>query len=137
MASVMASCMCRIRMAAGLGIDSQGVPDHLFPKVTAQIHRRPQIDSPASEQPAELVLDVRQAKETDMCVLLEFNQHVNITGFGKTISENGTEQSEFPDTVALAYPGNLRFRDLHVCDRHASQYGSPVPGARDGMVLVD
>jgi hypothetical protein len=44
--------------------------------MTAQIHGCPQVDFPASKQPAQLILDVRQAKEPDMCIRLELNQHV-------------------------------------------------------------
>src|ERR1017187_6111571 len=86
--------------------------------MTAQIHGCPQVDSPASPQPAQLILDVRQAKEPDMCIRLELNQDVDIAGFGKTIGKNRAEEGELTDTVTLAYLSDLRLRDLDVCDRH-------------------
>jgi len=87
--------------------------------MTAQIHRGPQVDSSATKQSAQLIFDVRQAKEPDMSVRPEFNQDVNIAGFGKTIGKNRAEESQLTDTVKLAYLSDLRLRDLEVRDRHA------------------
>jgi hypothetical protein len=70
--------------------------------MTAQIHGCPQVDSPATPQPAQLILDLRQAKEADMCVGLELNQDIDIAGFGKTIGKNRAEEAELTDTVTLA-----------------------------------
>ena len=53
-----------------------------------------------------------------MRVRLELNQDVNITGIQKTIGENRAEEGKLPDTVTLAYFGDLGLWDLDVCDRH-------------------
>lgn len=61
--------------------------------MTAQIHGCPQVDFPATQQPAQLTLDVRQAKEPDVCVGPKFNQDVDIAGFGKTIGKKRAERA--------------------------------------------
>jgi len=68
--------------------------DDLFPEVVIQIHGCSQVDSPATQQSAELALDVCQAKKTDMGVRPELDQHVDITGFGKPIRENRAKESQ-------------------------------------------